>query len=167
MEKNRNLLREEAVGHIRAMHTKYAHLTSISNRAYSWLPRDDACRDGFTHQNLGGIYILKKHKSAGWRYNSILIITIFFFFFFTLQHCIVFAIHWLDSAMGVHVFLILNPPPMLGAGALGWPRGMGWFYFFKSFLFPIYSLIFGCTWSSFLYARFLQLLWWWGWVAAL
>ena len=36
----------------------------------------------------------------------------FFFFliiYFTLQHC--FAIHWLESAMSVHVFPILNPPP--------------------------------------------------------
>ena len=41
---------------------------------------------------------------------------IFFFFsvlfiYFTLQYCIGFAIHWLESAMGVHVFRILNPSP--------------------------------------------------------
>ena len=30
---------------------------------------------------------------------------------FTLQYCIGFAIHWLESTMNVHVFPTLNPPP--------------------------------------------------------
>ena len=33
------------------------------------------------------------------------------FIYFTLQYCIGFTIHWLESAMSVHVFPILNPTP--------------------------------------------------------
>ena len=36
---------------------------------------------------------------------------IFYFYFLTLQYCIGFAIYEHESATGIHMFPILNPPP--------------------------------------------------------
>ena len=47
-------------------------------------------------------------------YYFFLVFILFFYniiFFFRLQYCIGFAIHHHESAMAVHVFSILNPPP--------------------------------------------------------
>ena len=43
--------------------------------------------------------------------DHIFFFTLFFNFYFTLQYCIGFAIHWHESATGVHEFPNMKPPP--------------------------------------------------------
>ena len=52
----------------------------------------------FTTESLGKLELLLFFFNFNWR-------------LITLQYCSCFDIHWHESAMGVHVFPILNPPP--------------------------------------------------------
>ena len=79
----------------------------------TWFSLEKERRDKF---EMAYSLLLKFHTIKRGHVIFIFILWIFFslyflFYFFTLRYCIGFAIHWHESAMGVHEFPILNPPP--------------------------------------------------------
>ena len=58
----------------------------------------------YPHNIIAGFLQVSDPRQQGWSWN------VFFLVLFTLQYCTGFAIHWHDSAMGIHEFPILNPP---------------------------------------------------------
>ena len=68
------------------------------------------------HRALFRIWTAESHEVSETEKKRHFIFKKFIYFnrrLITLLHCISFAIHWLESAMGVHVFPILNPLPPL------------------------------------------------------
>ena len=73
------------------------------------------------------------------------------FYILTLQYCIGFAIYWNESAIGIHVFPILNPPPSslpipsLWVIPLHQPQASSIVYVFMPHGFRVFYLLLLCT----------------------
>ena len=100
---------------------------AVWNKAYEYALES---LDIYNKLKVGLCFILQFYRL--FKIYFILFIFLFFKFlfllYFTLQHCIGFAIHWHESATGVHEFPILKPPPISIAVLWDWN---------KNWLFPV------------------------------
>ena len=95
--------------HTHKMHT----IQTINTHKKFHLYYDSKAADNWGNWSVG-----RSSECHCWVYTLRKPEVFFFCKLFILQHCIGFAIHWLESAMGVHVFHILNHHPI----PLGHPR---------------------------------------------